>query len=94
MPLSAFPMTNGTIANTSLDALVLSRLLPVEGTVFASGFLGKACVWQAGDLAPAKRNNDTLFNSSPTRQRSPGEALPDRRGLERRAFLGSDSVRG
>jgi hypothetical protein len=36
MPLSAFPMTNGTIANTSLDALVLSRLLPVEGTVFAS----------------------------------------------------------
>jgi hypothetical protein len=37
MPLSAFPMTNGTIANTSLDALVLSRLLLVEATVFASG---------------------------------------------------------
>jgi hypothetical protein len=65
MPLSAFPTTSGTIANTSLDALPLSRLLPVEGTVFASAlFLGKACVWQASDLAPAKRNNDTLFNPS------------------------------
>jgi hypothetical protein len=31
MPLSAFPMTSGIVANTSLDALVLSRLLPVEG---------------------------------------------------------------
>ena len=31
MPLSASPMTNGTVTNTSLDALVLSRLLPVEG---------------------------------------------------------------
>jgi hypothetical protein len=51
MPLSAFPMTNGTLANTSLDALVLSRLLLVEATVFASGvFLGKACVWQRGSI--------------------------------------------
>ena len=62
MPLSAFPMTNGTIANTSLDALVLSRLLLVELFLPQEFFLGKACVWQAGDLAPAKRNNDSLFN--------------------------------
>jgi hypothetical protein len=31
--------------------LVLSRLLLVEATVFASGvFLGKACVWQRGSI--------------------------------------------
>jgi len=46
MPLSAFPMTNGTIAKTSLEALVRSRLLPVEGL-----FLPQDCFRQSLRLA-------------------------------------------